>query len=545
MVTQTCSDQNPNPILRIIVKRSWLLAGMAALMVVAAVGLWSRSSPQPLNIIFLTVESWRAETATPERMPNLFRAAKEGSRYVNHRAISAWTGPNIIAVLTGLSPFEQGVHARGQSINAEHDVFLEDLADRGWEVVGLQSFMTIDVFRNLGLTVTPQREPFAWLTARPIEGKPFVLWHHYLNTHLPYAPPKKFRGPYDAIAADRDPAVKARLDVVQTASTIPTGTIAFEEGDIPAVRELYLGGVAEFDAWFGAFWDFFNRSGLRDSTILVVTADHGEELFERGNIGHASTTRAGHLHEEILRVPLVVWWPGKGGRIVEEATDHLDIVPLLRSRLGLPLNQEAPAENLYIAATSLSGYTEPNPSQPSGFETALIQNGWKLRLRQRRDGPVVPHLYDLNTDPKETNDRATSELGRVAAMSRTLLPKLQSLWESPKTAPYASSGVTVARPEWTTPSTSRTVRYADIADGARLQWTGDQSGQYVIEYRAGDGALAIDGAMDVVGTTKDFGTVGQFYWRTWIVPYGQIRLRVLPAGHENLASDWIELKFAP
>jgi hypothetical protein len=89
------------------------------------------------------------------------------------------------------------------------------------------------------------------------------------------------------------------------------------------------------------------------------------------------------------------------------------------------------------------------------------------------------------------------------------------------------------------------VRYADIADGARLQWTGDQYGQYVIEYRAGDGALAIDGAMDVVGTTKDFGTVGQFYWRTWIVPYGQIRLRVLPAGHENLASDWIELKFAP
>jgi choline-sulfatase len=186
-------------------RRSWLLVGTIALFLFVAVGLWSRSRPKPLNIVFLTVESWRAETATPERMPNLFQAAAEGSRYVNHRAISAWTGPNIIAVLTGLSPFEQGVHARGQSIDAKHDVFLEDLAHRGWEVVGLQSFMAIDVFRNLGLTVTPERDPFAWLTTRPREGKPFVLWHHYLNTHLPYAPPKKFRGPYDAIATDRDP----------------------------------------------------------------------------------------------------------------------------------------------------------------------------------------------------------------------------------------------------------------------------------------------------------------------------------------------------
>ncbi|MEJ2518665.1 MAG: sulfatase-like hydrolase/transferase [Methyloceanibacter sp.] len=430
-------------------------------------------------------------------MPNLFRAAAEGSRYANHRAISAWTAPNIIAVLTGLSPFEQGVHARGQSIQAERDVFLEDLAANGWHVAGLQSFMAIDVFRNLGLTVKPKTDPFDWLTARSQAGKPFVLWHHYLNTHLPYAPSEEFRGPYRDLAEELDPAARARLDVVQTASTIPTGTVDFEDGDIPAVRALYLGGVAEFDTWFSTFWEFFNRSGLRDTTILVVTADHGEELFERGNVGHASTTRAGHLHEEILRIPLFIWWPGQHtGSIIEDATDHTDIVPLLRRQLGLPSRQEAPDEDSYFAATSLSGYTEADPNQPSGFETALIQDGWKLRLRQLRDGPVVPHLYALEADPAELHDLAT-------------------------------------------------VRYADIADGARLQWTGDPSGQYVVEYRAGEGPFALDGVLDVAGTTKDFGTVGEFYWRTWVVPYRQIRLRVMPEGRESLASEWIELTLAP
>ncbi len=529
-------------------RRVWPLAGLTALIVLLAGGLWLRTDgqPQPLNIIFLTVESWRGETATPDRMPNLFRAAAEGSRYANHRAIAAWTAPNIIAVLTGLSPFEQGVHARGQSIGAERDVFLEELAANGWQVAGLQSFMAIDVFRNLGLTVEPKTDPFDWLTAQSQAGKPFVLWHHYLNTHLPYAPSEKFRGPYRDLAEELDPAARARLDVVQTASTIPTGTVEFEDNDIPAVRALYLGGVAEFDAWFGAFWNFFNRSGLRDTTILVVTADHGEELFERGNIGHASTTRAGHLHEEILRIPLFIWWPEQhDGTVVEEATDHTDIVPLLRRKLGLPSQQETPDEAFYAAATSLSGYTEANPNEPSGFETALIQDRWKLRLRQLRDGPVTPHLYDLEADPNERNDLAKAEPDRVAAMSQTLLPKLLSLWPKLEADRSPSPNVDIARPEWTTPSTSRTVRYADIADGARLQWTGDPSGQYVVEYRAGHGPFALDGALDVAGTTKDFGTVGEFYWRTWVVPYRQIRLRVMPEGRENLASEWIELTFAP
>jgi arylsulfatase A-like enzyme len=477
-------------------------------------------------------------------MPNLFRAAQEGSHYINHRAISAWTGPNIIAVLTGLSPFEQGVHARGHSIDAAHDVFLEDLADRGWRVAGLQSFMAVDVFRNLGLDVTPKEDPFAWLRARVGEKQPFVLWHHYIRTHLPYAPSEKFRGQYEALAADFDAKQRDRLALVQSASSILAGSVAFEASDRPALNALYLGSVTEFDDWFGEFWNFFNGSGLRETTILVVTADHGEELLERGNVGHASTNRAGHLHEEILRVPMLVWLPGnREGTVVEAATDHTDIVPFLQKELGLP---PAPKSNEhFVAATSLAGYQEPNPEEPSGFEAALVQEGWKLRLRQTREGPVVPHLHDLDADPGEIHDLAESEPDRVVAMSQILLPKLASLWTKPEGHESPPPDIDMARPEWILPRGSRTVRYADIADGARLQWTGDPSGNYVIEYRAGEGALALNGALDVEGTSKDFGALGEFYWDTWVVPYGRIQLRVVPAGHKSLASEWVELRFAP
>ena len=131
--------------------------------------------------------------------------------------------------------------------------------------------------------------------------------------------------------------------------------------------------------------------------------------------------------------------------MVRSVTDHTDIAPLLRRVLGLS-HTSAPGHP-YVAATSLSGYAEPTPNQPSGFEAALVEDSWKPRLRQMRDGPVVPHLHDLLADPGEINDLATSQPNRVAAMSWIVAPKLLSLWQRPQTDQIPSSAGEVARPK--------------------------------------------------------------------------------------------------
>jgi arylsulfatase A-like enzyme len=524
-------------------------------------GLWLRDATRqtPVNVIFLTVESWRAEAVTPWRMPNLFRAAAEGTHFTQHRAIAAWTAPNIIAVLTGLPPLDQGVNARGQSILPGRHPFLEELSAAGWLVAGLQSFMTIDVYRHLGVTMSPGVAMLPWLAQRARDRRPFVLWHHYLGTHLPYAPAPSWRGAFEALLPSLDAAARSRLAVVETAPAIPAGTVDFAATDAPAVAALYHGGVAQFDAWFGGFWDFFNRSGLRGSTILIVTADHGEELLERGNVGHASTTRAGHLHEEVLRIPLFVWLPpGLASdnlpQTVDAVTDHTDIVPELRRLLGRqgasaarPLF-EGGRGGAHEAVTSFGGYAEPDPAHPSGFEVSVLDGPWKLRLRQAAGAPVESFFYNLAEDPGEQNDRAGHDRQRVQAMARDVLPRLATLWQ-----PRDGDGVeapppnaaSVGRPRWVEPVADGVVRYADIANGARLQWTGDPTGHYRVEYRAGGGALAIDGALEVTGTMKDFGRLGESYWRTWVVPYGHVRLRVVSAARPELASDWLDLRLQP
>ena len=87
--------------------RIWISLSLAALVIAAVLAVREAVRPVPMNVVVITVESWRADAATPENMPNLFAAARQGVTFANHRAVSAWTAPNVISVLTGISPFRR------------------------------------------------------------------------------------------------------------------------------------------------------------------------------------------------------------------------------------------------------------------------------------------------------------------------------------------------------------------------------------------------------------------------------------------------------
>ena len=137
----------------------------AALLLIAAstVAVLQIAAPKPLNVIVLTVESIRADAFGAERTPRLWAAAEEGTRFTGHRAVSAWTAANIVSLLTGLSPLEHDVHTRGRSLAPEWRTPLEDLAERGWRVGGLQPFMQVQVFDHLGVSVTPGEPWQRWV----------------------------------------------------------------------------------------------------------------------------------------------------------------------------------------------------------------------------------------------------------------------------------------------------------------------------------------------------------------------------------------------
>lgn len=537
--------------------RRWFFTSLfAALAATTAVlSLVRALVPAPLNIVLLTVEGARAGIFSAETTPNLWSAARSATRFTNHRSVSAWTGPNVIAQLTGLSPFQQGVHTRGNSVSEAWRLPLEDLRGAGWRTGGLQAFMEVDIFRHLGLDFRPGPSPLAWMAERTAENGPFFLWYHYLGTHLPYAPSPAFMPNWHDLLPAGDTRARQRVGAVIREPVVLAGSVPFEPGDRPAVRALYRAGFREFDAWFAEFWGFLADSGLTEDTVVIVTADHGEELLERGNVGHASTTRAGHLHEEIVRIPLLIWLPprlrDRLPGVVDAPSSHLDIMPTVmalagvtptRKMAGMPL-WSLPATRAWSTVTSRAGYAEPDPENLRHFLFAYLDHPWKLHLERvdGREGPA--RLYDLAHDPGETDDIADRRPDLVARLKSRLLPAIISM--RPPSRPGAAANNDPNSPRWTFPAVGGAYGYDDLAGGFRLEWTGRDDLDYVVEYVAGTGAGALRGELQVRGTGKDFGTIDRSYWNTWIVRYRMFRVRVRAAGPGTKWSPWLDLEARP
>lgn len=544
--------------------RSWTLPSLALItvLVISALAVFEFVRERPLNVILLTVESWRADSAIDVHMPHLLReSGPRGVQFTNHRAVSAWTAPNIIALLSGLSPFDQNAHTRGDSIPAELDTATEEFARNGWRVDGLQSFMLIDLFKNLGLEIESGVDIKHWLASRARDRQPFYLWYHYLPTHLPYRQEYSATEGLDIPTAEEiadDPAFASRLEAVRTQPVIPAGSVDFQPDDRRWVESAYLGGVRDFDEWFAEFWRFYRRIGLAENTILVVTADHGEELLERGNVGHASTTRAGHLHEEVVRVPLFIWmprdllgvWPGT---VFDHPTDHSMIAGMLKRLVGLepPGHPDdgagepywlPPSDDVWTGLTSVAGFTEPEPDRVNRFVAAARKGPVKVQV-EVDDGQIIGvEGWNLDDDPGETAPVPAPD-AEFQKLLRLLEDKIASLPARERDRVETPGEAGADAPHWRHPEQSGQIGYEDIAGAAYLAWSGDAAARHILEYRAGSGFLALDGEIEVEGTRYDFGEIGQAYWSTWVVPYGQVQFRVRPLAGGRW-SEWLELEFS-
>jgi choline-sulfatase len=511
----------------------------------AAVTFQERFAKRPVNVILLTVESLRADRFSTALAPKFFAAARQATAFEKHRAIASWTGPNIIALLTGLSPFVQGVHSRGQSVREDWDIALQRLAGAGWKIGSVQAFAKSENFDNLGMHVVSGETVPGWIARRRLAKEPFFFWHHYLGTHLPYNPAGAFLSPAFTMPESNDAALE-RMKAIRSLPAIRAGSVKFEPADKLYITELYDGGIREFDAWFDGFWRFLVSSGLREDTLLIVTADHGEELLDRGNVGHASTTRAGTLFEEVVRIPLFVWWPKRFESVAkaesERASDHLDIMPTVFDVLNIaaasPFSgtslRNPPRENRWYAITSRAGFSEEYPDNIRRFVASVAEGRWKLIAETDRRNLVSVHLHDLDTDPGERNDIALSRPEIVGRLLPPLSEKIENfvLPKERKSVARTADGPagvkSSATPQWLFPAESGTISWDALQGRAYLEWTGEPSDSYVLEYKAGSGALAVSGRIIVSGTKKDFGVFSRKYWDTWVVPYEEVKLRVRP-----------------
>lgn len=166
--------------------------------------------------------------------------------------------------------------------------------------------------------------------------------------------------------------------------------------------ERYVGEVALVDREIGRLLEAIDRLGLRDRTLLVVTADHGEAFGEHGRNEHGNS-----LYDEVLHVPLLVRVPGAAARTVATPVSLMDLGPTLLDLFGQPVPAEFMGESLYpVLAGGEVSPTRPIVAQ-RGRQRALVTQDLVKAIADASRGVI--ETYDLRADPRERVNLAGSE----------------------------------------------------------------------------------------------------------------------------------------
>jgi arylsulfatase A-like enzyme len=179
------------------------------------------------------------------------------------------------------------------------------------------------------------------------EGRPWFVFAHYFDPHCDYAPPPPYDSQFDPDYGGtmtganclREPSV-AIPDPDRPGGLIRQAS----ERDLEHIESLYEGEVAWVDAHIGALLQSLETLGLTRTTLVIVVADHGEEFFEHGNLGHRHT-----LYEESVRVPMLLRLPGvlPAGMAVRGPVSLADVLPTALDVLGLP-SQSTPGATSFL-----------------------------------------------------------------------------------------------------------------------------------------------------------------------------------------------------
>ena len=316
---------------------------------------------------------------------------------------------------------------------------LKRLAGHGWLVDG----ELVMRWSPLGFTRDTEGSRIGEYFAGNAGRKWFFMAEPY-PTHLPYNPPEQ----YYRMFLDSDwrpgPGSEERLQVVRSCliahpsgvvskleagerEALPdthssaehrrtAGTVDLLPEDAPAVRALYDGEVRVFDDLVAGWVRELERVGILDETLIIVTADHGEELLERGHVGHCSCNLKGTLYDESIKVPLIMRLPGKipAGAEVGHQVSQVDLMPTLFDLLELPFPpgmEGASTVPLIRGETARFREHAFAETTPAGWQALATDDrqlycvrsaDWKLVLStdagRRHDRW---ELFHLSTDPGE------------------------------------------------------------------------------------------------------------------------------------------------
>ncbi|MFO0599794.1 MAG: sulfatase-like hydrolase/transferase [Myxococcaceae bacterium] len=486
------------------------------------------------NVLVIAADSWRFDrvgvhgAARADLTPHIDAFAKGALDFRSHHVPTASTLESWASFLTALQPSKHGLRSMYPSRAEVESVQQRELLTKRLGDAGFETFVSSDWAGNcfdlvdfgfqrtevgrvqnfgallreasveahpvvplffasipgwLGDALVPGRQALA-AAARPsvlvdrvFDGidqsvareKPFFGVVFFSSTHLPYNARPPFNVKYLDPAYDGPNRYHVEIDAHSLITTGFAPTLS--PAAVQHVRDLYDGAVSDFDDEVGVLLAGLEARGLMDETVVVLTSDHGEDLYEPGStVGHGTNFFGG---DQSTRIPLFIRAPGVAPRQIDALTRSLDVAPTLLELLSLPplhdvdgvsllplmrgerdsLGLFERAETCYLffpKAHAMLGLTESERAEvvelqgaadtlevdPTFRDNLVLREAWRQKVIDAKDRMVrtdrwklieipgktrpIRRLYDLLADPAQQHDLAGQGLPEEEGLAALL-----------------------------------------------------------------------------------------------------------------------------
>jgi len=361
------------------------------------------------NAILLMIDTLRADFNTcygakNMKTPVLDKLASEGVMFENFCAVEDWTKPSCATMLTGLYPVTHKTQTENVVLPKNVRMISEEIKARGIQTAAFIANGYIsekfgfkrgwDYYENYIREGKPTEaenvygKVTEWIEKN--KDSRFFAYVHIIDPHVPYDPPEDFLRLYDP--APYSGPIKPRMTHIQL-EEIKKGKMDVTDRDKERLVSLYKGEISYHDKYLGWFMQKLADMGMLEDTIIIATADHGEEFWEHGSVGHGHS-----IYQELVHIPLVVYWKGKlePGSKVSENYDHTIIAPTIMDALGLDFPNYFEGKSVL---PRIFGQHNEYPHAGLTNHQSERMGVWSGKIKLQMHGPLKTFLYDLEKDP--------------------------------------------------------------------------------------------------------------------------------------------------
>jgi arylsulfatase A-like enzyme len=401
-----------------------------------------------MNIILITIDCLRADRFAikgnrPEIAPYLNQLAKKGQFFINAFANGPYTYASFPSILTGTYAL---IHGGGEVLSPDIKTLAEFLSETGFDIFiefpewssdettlltrkndNDNSFLTKLLIRGKQSIVRNNSEPIgtgklpyargekvnkqvAKIILQDKRNKPLFLWIHYMDLHVPFAPPLPILEKF----------LSSDLMLKNKHFYGPRSLVKnFREKDKDILSKIYDACLHYCDICIENLFEEILGPKMIKNSLVIITSDHGEAFYEHGLYGHKPA-----LYDEVINVPLLIIAPGlRKGKIIDHCVSLIDVPKTISDFIGFDAPDEWLGKN--IIKKRKNYHVENDNTVFSAYKlnkTILVSvrdKQWKLIFDKTGNNYV---LFDTLSDPLEKRDVKS----RYPEIAEKLMNKIES-----------------------------------------------------------------------------------------------------------------------